>query len=201
MFEFAWYSKGNWGTVPYPIGITCCLTNIAAAFFSIVTARVLSYDIPQGDEYEGIIWKDIRYSRPEANNGLLSGGTGCLTENLLPTNPFIEPECWIGWNKENVSNPAISLLLTRKTVIKGLYFYIYVNESMGAFTFSNMTISAEDIFKGKVCAPRNYYNISAQGKGFNLKFENIYAQKLTINFNYAGNWILIRRIKVLQKGE
>ena len=71
---------------------------------------------------------------------------------------------------------------------------------MGAFTFSNMTISAEDILKGKVCAPWNYYNISAQGKGFNLKFENIYTQKLAINLNYAGDWILIRRMKVLQKG-
>ena len=174
--------------------------NNIPVFFSIFTARVLSYNIPQGNEYAGIIWKDIKYSRPEASNGLLSGGTGCLTENSLPTNPFIEPECWIGWNKENVSHPSVSLILSRKTVVKGLYFYIYINESMGAFTFSNMTISAEDIFKGKVCGPWNHYNISAQGKGFNLRFENIYAQKLTINLNYAGNWILIRRIKVLQKG-
>ena len=120
-----------------------------------------------------------------------------MLEENVATDPFTNSKCWIGWNKEKVPNPQIALLLRKKAVVHGLYFHTYVNESMGAYTINEITISAEDIVRGKVCAPESYYHISPQGKDFKLSFNNIYAQKLTINLKYAGDWILIRRIKVL----
>ena len=120
-----------------------------------------------------------------------------MLEEAVPTDPFTKPKCWIGWNKEKAPNPQIGLLLSKKAVVHGLYFHTYVNESMGAYTINEITISAEDVVRGKVCAPESYYHISPQGKDFKLSFNNIYAQKLTINLKYAGAWILIRRMKVL----
>ena len=120
-----------------------------------------------------------------------------MLEETVLTDPFTIPTCWIGWNKEKAPNPQIALILTKKAIVHGLYFYTYVNESMGAYTIKEITISAEDTVKGKVCAPESYYHIPPQGKDFKLSFKNIYAQKLTINLKYAGDWILIRRMKVL----
>ena len=120
-----------------------------------------------------------------------------MLEEAVATDPFSKPKCWIGWNKEKAPNPQITVLLTKKAIVHGLYFHTYVNESMGAYTINEMTISAEDVVRGKVCAPESYYHISPQGKDFKLSFNNIYAQKLTINLKYAGDWILIRRMKVL----
>ena len=120
-----------------------------------------------------------------------------MLEETVATDPFTNSKCWIGWNKEKVPNPQIALSLTKKAVVHGLYFHTYINESMGAYTINEITISAEDVVRGKVCAPESFYHISPQGKDFKLSFNNIYAQKLTINLKYAGDWILIRRIKVL----
>ena len=158
---------------------------------------MLSYDISQGNTYAGFTWTDTEYSRSESSNGVLSGGTGCLLEETVATDPFTNSRCWIGWNKEKVPNPQIALSLTKKAVVHGLYFHTYISESMGAYTINEITISAEDVVRGKVCAPESFYHISPQGKDFKLSFNNIYAQKLTINLKYAGDWILIRRIKVL----
>ena len=133
----------------------------------------------------------------DSNNRVLSGGTGCLLEESNTTDPFIKPKCWIGWNKQKTPYPRIALLLTKETVVHGLYFHIYVNESMGAYTINDITISAEDKVRGKVCAPESYYYTPPQGKDFKLMFNNISAQKLTIHLKYTGDWILIRRIKVL----
>lgn len=123
-----------------------------------------------------------------------------MTEESPPTNPFMKPQCWIGWNKEIISNPSITLILTKKTSVAGLHFHIYINESMGAYTISQMTISAEDVVKGKACVSERFYNISAQGKDLKLSFKDIVAQKLTISFKYGGDWILIRSLKVLLEG-
>ena len=109
----------------------------------------------------------------------------------------MKPKCWIGWNKQKTPYPLIALLLTKETVVYGLYFHIYINESMGAYTRNEITISADDKVRGKVCAPESYYHIPPQGKDFELTFNNISAKKLTIHLKYAGDWILIRRIKVL----
>ena len=167
--------------------------------FKIFIARILSYDIPQGNTYARNAWKDTKYSLTESTKGLLSGGKGCLVEESINTNPFIKPICWIGWNKQKTPYPFIVHLLTKETVIHRLYFHIYVNESMEAYTSNEIAISAEDKVRGKVCAPDSYYHIPPQGKDFELMFNNIYAQKLTINLKYPGDWILIRRIKVLLK--
>ena len=175
------------------------LRNFKTIIF-VFAARVHSYDIYQGGEYAGITWKDTKYTRSEDKNGLLTGATGCLTEESHRTNPFIKPQCWIGWNKEIISNPSVTLLLSKKTFVAGLHFHIYINESMGAYTISEMTISAEDVVKGKACVSESYYNISAQGKDLKLSFQDINAQKLTIDFKYGGNWILIRSLKVLLEG-
>ena len=147
--------------------------------------------------YARIAWKDTEYTSCESNNSLLLGGTGCLLEESNITDPFTKPKCWIGWNKQKTPYPFIALLLTKKTVVHGLYFHIYINESMGAFTSNEITISAEGKFRGKVCAPESYHHIPPQGKDFKLMFNNIYAQKLIIHLKYAGDWILIRRIKIL----
>ena len=71
---------------------------------------------------------------------------------------------------------------------------------MGAYTTSEITLSAEDVVKGKACVSESYYNISAQGKDLKLSFKDIYAQKLTLDFKYGGDWILIRSLKVLLEG-
>ena len=109
----------------------------------------------------------------------------------------MKPKCWIGWNKQKTPYPLIALLLTKETVVYGLYFHIYINESMGAYTSNEITISADDKVRGKVCAPESYYHIPPQGKDFELTFNNLSAKKLTIHLKYAGDWILIRLIKVL----
>ena len=150
-----------------------------------------------GNTYAGIAWEDTEYTLHESNNGLLSGGIGCLLEESNITDPFMKPKCWIGWNKQKTPYPLIALLLTKETVVYGLYFHIYINESMGAYTSNEITISADDKVRGKVCAPESYYHIPPQGKDFELTFNNISAKKLTIYLKYAGDWILIRRIKVL----
>ena len=157
---------------------------------------MFSYDIPQGDEYAGLVWKDDKYSGAENKNGWLSGGTGCLLDKSVPTNPFIEPKCWIGWNKKKVSNPSITISLTKNVTVTGLYLHMYLDKTMGASTFSQIAISTEDVVRGIVCAPEGYYHLTRQVKGFKLSFKNIYAQKLTIHFKYGGDWILIRRIEV-----
>lgn len=161
---------------------------------------MFSYDIPQGDEYAGLVWKDEKYSEAEDKNGWLSGGTGCLLDKSVPTNPFIKPKCWIGWNKKKVSNPSITLSLTKNVTVTGLYLHMYLNKSMGASTFSQIAISTEGVVRGIVCAPKSYYHLTQQGKSFKLSFQDIYTEKLTIHFKYGGDWILIRGIEALLLG-
>ena len=64
--------------------------------FKFFIARVLSYDIAQGNLYAGTAWEDTKYTLNESNNGFLSDGTGCLSEESGTTNPFIKPKYWIG---------------------------------------------------------------------------------------------------------
>ena len=156
--------------------------------------------MPQGGEHAGLVWKDEKYNGTENKNGSLSGGTGCLLDKSVPTNPFIEPECWIGWNKKKVLHPSITLSLTKNVTVNGMYFHMYLNKSMGASTFSKIDILTEDVLRGTVCAPKSYDHLMPQGKRFKLSFKDIYAQKLTIRFKYGGDWILIRNIEVLQLG-
>lgn len=82
--------------------------------FQFFIARVLSYDIAQGNLYSGIAWEDTKYTLNESNNGFLSDGTGCLLEESGTTNPFIKPKYWIGQNKKKNPNPLIAFLFTKK---------------------------------------------------------------------------------------
>ena len=109
--------------------------------------------------YARIAWKDTEYTSYESNNSLLLGGTGCLLEESNITDPFTKPKCWIGWNKQKTPYPFIALLLTKKTVVHGLYFHIYINESMGAFTSNEITISAEGNLEEK-CVHQRAITIS-----------------------------------------
>ena len=51
----------------------------------------------------------------------------------------MKPKCWIGWSKQKTPYPLIALLLTKETVVYGLYFHIYINENMGAYTSNEIT--------------------------------------------------------------
>ena len=73
---------------------------------------------------------------------------------------------------------------------------MYVNESTEPILLTRQPYQLRTQSEEK----ESYYYIPSQGKDFELMFNNIYAQKVTINLKYAGDWILIRSMKIIQQG-
>ena len=171
-------------------------------------AHINRYKIFEGSKYSpGINWIDSKYNGREIANGELKDGTGCLTDGQSTPNdnPFSSPNCWIGWKENKTRQPFIYIELLQPTLATGIRLLSYVNDSMGASPIRRITISAginERLTSlGCLCSPDSFYNRQPAMTEYYIVFDNIVIQYLQLQFQYSGQWILIRHVDVILKGE
>lgn len=157
------------------------------------------YGIPQGNRFSKTIsWTDLKYQGKE-NSGRLSSGKGCLVDGVASaTDPLQDPACWIGWQKMNVSKPQLELELRRTTKLSGLVIRTYINAKIGArpikrFVIKHSASIAPPTVLGYLCTPEHFYNVAPQVRDFHINLNGIQAQHVTVEMEYAGDWILIRQ--------
>ena len=138
------------------------------------------------------------------SEGVLNLDTGCLTDSDSIKNPFLHPSCWIGWRKSIVKEPFILLKLTRTSVVNGIHLTTYVNQSAGVSQIkrfvvnSGITLSPVYTFQGEACAPDSAYRKDQDIVTYVINLDNLKLQYLKINFLYSGNWMLLRKVDILQ---
>ena len=136
--------------------------------------------------------------------------------NADSTNPLeASGSCWVGWKKENVSKPSITIELTRQAPLTSLILRTFIDENMGASAIKRFHIRTKLFFglgtlpdyidyekqwlySGYVCAPKKYYHISPQVVDFEFDLEGIKAQFITINMEYSGDIIFVRQVTLKQ---
>ena len=166
-----------------------------------LTAEVFFYRMLQGQPP----WTDKIYNGKVNSAGIRFGGVGCLVDGKAKTgtNPIKSPDCWIGWHKENVSQPYVKLELSRKTTITGVQLRVYVDKAIKASTAMKFTVrtspdfSVLPNFAGYVCAPDSYYQLNEEFF-IDLDLGSIQTQFIDIFLDYSEELILLRQVTIKQ---
>ena len=167
------------------------------SFVFFFTARISSYDIPQGQQP----WKDIKYSGNENSKHVLQGGIGCLIDGRggENPNPLVSPECWIGWRRDNVTSPFVKIDLTRPAPIKAIRLRTYIDDGVEAGAIKKFVVRTSKLF-GVIpdntfyaCAPKHFY-YRPRVLDFELDIGNVVAQYITLQMEYSSDLILLRQI-------
>ena len=182
------------------VGTHTFITSLDILFshsFFFFTARISSYDIPQGQEP----WKDIKYSGNENSKHVLQGGIGCLIDGKggENPNPLVSPECWIGWRRDNVTSPFVKIDLTRPAPIKAIRLRTYIDDGVEAGAIKKFVVRTSKLF-GVIpdntfyaCAPKHFY-YRPRVLDFELDIGNVVAQYITLQMEYSSDLILLRQI-------
>lgn len=118
--------------------------------------------------------------------------------------PLVSPECWIGWRRNNVTNPFVKFDLTRQAPITGIRLRTYINEEVKAETIKKFVVRTSKLF-GLIpdntfyaCTPKNFYYLSPRVIDFELDLGNVMAQFITLEMEYTSDLILLRQVSLNQ---
>ena len=100
--------------------------------------------------------------------------------------------------------PFIFVVWTRPLTISGIRLRTYVNDSIKASPIRKLTILAGKhrplMPKGAICSPDEYYRLQPSVIDYIIAFDKIELQYLQLEFEYSGDWILVRQLEFIRPG-
>lgn len=171
---------------------------------SLRFAKVLSYSIPQGNQFNDSIYlKDDKYTGTVNNkNILINGSGGCLTDDSAILDPMKSSRCWVGWNKNETEICYVDIKLPSNTIIKGFQLTVYESTQhyFGPISFLkilNREKSGDNLtLVGFSCIATEKQRTGIVN--YTWSIPEMRTENIRIVMNYTSYWLVIRQIRVLK---